>query len=299
MATIYKRNKGKKNEPYSIQYLDHEGNRRTTLGFTDRALTEQLAAKLETEARMRRTGLIDPDQERFVERKQSPIEEHLKAFERSLGDNTDKHVKLTMFRVRRIVQRCQFACLGDIEAEKVQTFLRQLCAAEDLGHRTYNHYLQAMDAFLSWCVPKRLLANPLAGLERLNQEVDIRHKRRALSAEEVGSLVSSARSSGISLQQFNGEQRARIYILSYMTGLRRKELGSLTPRSFDLKADPPKVTVEAAASKGCVAFASGAGRYAPAVAQRIGARTEALSNARTQEDVVHGQEGPGACRYRV
>ena len=36
MATIYKRNKRKKNEPYSIQYVDHTGKRRTTQGFTER-----------------------------------------------------------------------------------------------------------------------------------------------------------------------------------------------------------------------------------------------------------------------
>jgi len=36
-----------------------------------------------------------------------------------------------------------------------------------------------MDAFLYWCVTaKRLLANPLMGLERLNTEVDVRVKRR-------------------------------------------------------------------------------------------------------------------------
>jgi site-specific recombinase XerD len=98
-------------------------------------------------------------------------------------------------------------------------------------------------------VPKRLLSNPLAGLERLNQEVDVRHKHRALTADEVGTLVGSARASGVSLQRFDGEQRGRIYILSYMTGLRRNELASLSPRSFDLKADPPTVTVEAVASK--------------------------------------------------
>jgi integrase len=34
-----------------------------------------------------------------------------------------------------------------------------------------------------------------------------------------------------------------------MTGLRRKELSSLTPRSFDLVGDPPTVTVQATVSK--------------------------------------------------
>lgn len=43
--------------------------------------------------------------------------------------------------------------------------------------------------------------------------------------------------------------RARIYLMSHMTGLRKKELASLPPRSFALDADQPTVTVEAACSK--------------------------------------------------
>ena len=83
----------------------------------------------------------------------------------------------------------------------------------------------------------------------MNEEVDVRHKRRAISPREVQELVKSARESGVSIQRFDGEQRARIYIIAYMTGLRRKELGMLTKRSFDLQADPATLTVEAMTSK--------------------------------------------------
>ena len=249
MASIYKRN-GRKNEPYTIQYTDHLGNRLTEKGFTDKGLTEQFAAKLESNARLRTSGLVDPDQERCAGHKLAPIAGHLKAFEESLEDNTGKHVKLTMTRVRRIVVGCEFDNLGDVEPEAVQKFLRSLRKTEDIGHRTYNHYLQGMDTFLHWCVTtKRLLANPLLGLERLNAEVDVRHKRRALTVEEVGQLLSSARNSGVCIQRYTGEQRARIYTLSFMTGLRKNELASLTPRSFQLDATPPTLIVEAASSK--------------------------------------------------
>ena len=249
MASIYKRYK-KKNEPYTIQYRDHRGKRRTKLAFTDKGLSEELAGKLELEARMRSSGLIDPALDRFAEQKRLPIDEHLEAFEESLADNTGKHVKLTMTRVRRIVAGSAFEKLSDIDGEPVQTYLRGLRKEENLGHRTYNHYLQAMDAFCNWCVlTKRLIGNPIIGLERLNTAVDIRHPRRALSGEEVAKLVESARTSGLSIQRFSGEQRARIYLMSYMTGLRKKELASLTPRSFDLGASTPTVTVEAACSK--------------------------------------------------
>ena len=249
MASIFKRSK-RKNEPYSIQYTDHEGKRKTVKGFTDKGLTDQLAGKLETEARLRKTGLIDGELDRVAEHKQLPICEQLDAFKESLADNSGKYVKLTMTRVRRIVEGSGFGKIVDIEAEAVQTFLRKLRKENDLGHRTYNHYLQAIDAFCNWCVvTKRLLRNPILGIERLNAAVDVRHPRRALSALEVVKLLESARSSGASIQRFTGEQRARIYLMSYMTGLRRKELASLTPRSFALNASPPTITVEAACSK--------------------------------------------------
>ena len=47
MASIFKRSK-RKNSPYSIQYTDHEGKRKTVKGFTNRGLSDQLAGKLET-----------------------------------------------------------------------------------------------------------------------------------------------------------------------------------------------------------------------------------------------------------
>ncbi|MBX9791378.1 MAG: site-specific integrase, partial [Pirellulales bacterium] len=226
------------------------GKRRTKKGFTDKGLTEELAGKLESEARLRSSGMIDPLQDKLAEQKQVPIANHLAAFEESLGENTGKHVKLTMTRVRKIVEGGEIGGLGDIEPETVQAFLRKFRKDEDLGHRTYNHYLQAMDAFCNWCVvTKRLIANPILGLERLNTAVDVRHARRALTGDEVARLVESARKSGVLIQRYNGEQRARIYFVSYMTGLRKKELASLTPRSFDLDAATPTVTVEAACSK--------------------------------------------------
>lgn len=249
MASIFKRTK-RKNEPYSIQHVDHQGKRRTVKGFTDKGLSEQLAAKLESDARLRSTGLVDAEQERFAAIRNEPLEDHLQAFENSLSDNSPKHVRLTMTRIRKVVTGCKFTCLADFAPETVQLYLRSQRKTEKLGHKTYNHYLQALDSFCNWCVStRRLLSNPLRGLERLNTSLDVRHARRALTAEDVSRLVDSARSSGVVIQGFTGEQRARIYLLSYMTGLRKKEIASLSPQSFFLNGTPPTVTIEAACSK--------------------------------------------------
>src|SRR5688500_4672978 len=133
------------------------------------------------------------------------MQDHLAAFEESLSDNSPKHVKLTMSRVRRIVAGCSISSRAAINAETVRHFLRSPRKSENLGHRTYDHYLQAVDSFCNWCVvTKRLLRNPLLGLERLNTAVDIRHVRRALSSAEVSRLVESARNSRKRVQGFSG-----------------------------------------------------------------------------------------------
>lgn len=252
MASIYKRpaDKGKKNKPWLIEYVDHEGKRAYAKGFTDKALTEQLAAKLENEVMLRKRGMIDPAQERLLAIKQSPVSDHLAAFDRSLENTTPKHRKLTMTRVRRLVEASGAKALADLEAEKVEEALKELRREEDLGNRTYNHYLQAIDEFGKWLVStKRLPSNPVAGIDRLNAETDVRHKRRALTTDEMSRLVRAARESGVEVQGYPGELRARVYLMSFFTGLRRLELGSLTPRSFKLDDEQPTLVVEAACSK--------------------------------------------------
>ena len=250
MASIAKRSrdKGKKNKPYWIEYVDADGKRAFAKGFTDKGLTEQLASKLENEVMLRKRGMIDPAQERLLAIRQSPIQESLAAFERSMDNTTPKHQKLTMTRVRRLVEG--FKTIGELDAEKVEEALKEIRRTDDLGARTYNHYLQAIDEFGKWLVAtKRMPSNPVAGIERLNSETDIRHKRRALTPEEVSLLVESARRSGEVVQGYDGELRARAYLTSFFTGLRRQELGSLTPRSFRLDDDQPILKVAAACSK--------------------------------------------------
>ncbi|TWT41394.1 Tyrosine recombinase XerC [Botrimarina hoheduenensis] len=251
MATIFKRKRdaGKRNAYWWIQYFDDAGRRRTAKGYTDKRKTEAKAAKLEEHARLCRDGLIDPAQQLARDSRRTPIEAHLTAFERSLQKTSPKHVKLVMSRVRRIVGDAGMESIDDIEVDAVDEALQERLVSEEIGFRTYNHYVQAIDSFCNWMVPKRLPHNPLQGMKRLNAQEDVRHERRALLPDEFARLIESARTSGVSIQCFDGEQRARLYILSYMTGLRRKEIASLTPASFDLDGGTPTLTLQAACSK--------------------------------------------------
>ena len=253
MATVYKRaqDKGRRRQPWFIGYTDRYGKRQTCKGFTDKVETERLAAKLEHEESLRAKGLVDTEQEEAAAKKKSPIQDAIKAFEtRQLKKNSEKHAKLTLSRLRRIVDESGAKSIGEISLETIESAIGQIVDDDDLGPKTYNHYAQAINSFCNWLVAtKRLTFNPLVGLERMNAEVDVRHRRRALSSDEFSSLLTSAAESGVKIQGYSPTQRARVYLVAYYTGLRRGELASLLPESFHLDVDSPTITVEAACSK--------------------------------------------------
>ena len=109
--------------------------------------------------------------------------------------------------------------------------------------------MAAVRQFFAWLVrAKRATSNPLADLEKLNAETDVRRQRRVLTHAELGKLIDTARY-GESFRGVGGEDRAILYLLAVRTGLRASECASLTPESFRLHVTPATVTVEAGYSK--------------------------------------------------
>ena len=255
MASIYKRKQDKKKRRacWYIGYTDEHGKRKTAKGFTDKGETERLAAKIEYDVMLRKRGVVDSEKIEAAQQKRVPIAEHLADFKKSLrrnGENTENHVKLTISRIEKVIKIGNFVDLQGMPFDKVEIAVSDLREKKGFGPRTYNHYLQAIDSFGNWLsATRRTISNPFRGIARMNTEVDIRHKRRALTDTEVVQLIQSARGSGKNVQGFDGETRARIYIMAFLTGLRRKELASLTPESFKLNQANPTVVVEAACSK--------------------------------------------------
>ncbi|QDV79072.1 Tyrosine recombinase XerC [Planctomycetes bacterium K2D] len=258
MASVRKlsRDRGKKGAAYHIQFLDHRGKRRTTRGCPDKGVSEAKAAKIETLVQRVKVGIADERElEAFLGHDRSDrCEAVANEYEASLKrkGNTEKHVRLTMSRVRAVLDGAGFQTLAELDADLAEAFIAKLAVEEKLGARTYNHYLQAIDAFGNWLAhPKRrrLPHNPFAGISRRNAATDVRHARRALSPEEIAKLIATARDSKRKWQRYDGPTRARLYYLSYMTGLRKGEIASLTPQSFRLDGERPTVTIEAQHSK--------------------------------------------------
>jgi site-specific recombinase XerD len=256
MASVFKRgvDKGVKGSCYYVAWSDVSGKRRMRKAFRDKGLSEQLAAKLENEVMLRKRGLIDPEIDRLDESGRSPIDQHLAAYRKALSNRgtTAKHVNMTLNRLKFMLAGCKVGKLKDINRDIVSDFLHGLRTREKkpIGPRTFNHYVQTLDGFCRWLMAtNRMNRNPIVGVERLNAEVEVRHRRRSLTPEEMGKLINAAAKSNKKVQQYSGELRSKLYVFSYLTGLRRKELASLTPGSFDLNAQPPNVVVDAACSK--------------------------------------------------
>jgi integrase len=72
-------------------------------------------------------------------------------------------------------------------------------------------------------------------------EVLTEQRRDALTPDQAERLIASTRASKPRMGM-TGEDRAMLYMLGAVTGLRRCELQSLIPESFDLDADTPTVT---------------------------------------------------------
>jgi integrase len=271
-----------------LDFHDHQGVRRRLAGTTDRRATEAIGRTIQRLVWCKAAGeppepsLISHVGTMPLKLQDSlccvglvgearggalrPLLQHLEGTSEAPGFReslvargaTAAYVDQAVSRTRRVIQGCGFCRWNDISAGKVMVFLhglRQACpgrrgtAKRGISAQSFNGYLAAMKAFCKWMVDEEGgRHSPLAHLVGLNVRADRRHDRRAMSAEEIGRLLAATRD-GPPRCGTSGPQRAMLYRLAVETGLRAGEIASLTPESFDLSAETPTVTVQAAYSK--------------------------------------------------
>ena len=264
-------------------YLEfrHDGRVCRLPAFASKVATAELARRIEAlQALAAVHARPDADLARFLERLPAssrarlvgfglieassaaasrPLADHLRDFEAALRarGNTDTHAALTSKRVRRVFELCGFKFWSDLSASKAEQAIADLRAdrivgdetIQGLGAQSANHYLGALRQFARWMVRDgRAIENPLAHLRTLNARTDRRHQRRALDVEDLCRLIEAAEH-GADFHRIPGPERAMLYRVAAETGLRSRELRSLTRSSFELDADDPTVTVQAAYSK--------------------------------------------------
>jgi integrase len=258
MASIYRRKAGGN---YYITFWARPGQRRTVKGCKDKAATEALARKLEADAMLRREGVIDPRVDRYAKAEAQPlvvkdaedeiVGGHLADFYAALmaKGTTAKQADLVLARAAAVVDGCKATQISGLVPGAVHGVIAALRDDDGLSLQTCNHYLRAIKQFTRWLWREgRTREDALVHLQGYNVALDRRHDRRALTDDELARLIQAA-DEGSTVRGVSGPDRAMLYRLAAGTGFRAGELASLTPVSFDLGAEPPTVTIDAAYSK--------------------------------------------------
>ena len=135
-----------------------------------------------------------------------------------------------------------------IPRETVESLLE--LAARGMGPASRNYYRRHLKQFGAWLLRERRIGvNPFAHLELERIDIDVRHRRRAATADELSRLIDTARQSRHRFRDLTGPDRAMLYTVAFATGFRAAALASLTPAHFDLAADAPAVALAARNNK--------------------------------------------------
>ena len=279
MASVFKRRWSKtvngervtgESKVYTIEYTDEDGIVQRVRGFTDKTASETRALKLETDAAQVRSGMLprkaldaaakalwckECRSTGINSKTQEPcpcIEKiHLSAYRQHLEDSevSAGHLAKTVQRVADACDGCKFDNLRDLDADKLERWLAKKRRGKRFGYQSSNHYLRAVRMFMSWLIDKgAITADPFRRLEFLNEELDRRLVRRAVSTEDFHKLLKATRDSGATVLDLDAEARYLLYSVAGFTGLRAGELSKLNVSDFDFEGNT--VTVLAVHAKG-------------------------------------------------
>ena len=212
----------------------------------DKEAAKTMLRELHRKAQREAAGDVD----HFAEHRKRQLAAHLDDYTQFLSDkgNVEEHVSRTTAQIKAILDGCGFKRMADLNPSRLVEFLADLRKA-GRSISTSDGYLTAAKGFTRWLVRDRRAAeNPLIHLSAMNAKTDVRRERRAMSAEEFALLIDGTHGAK-PFRGLSGADRILLYMVAANTGLRSSELASLTSGSFDLTADPPTVTVEAAYSK--------------------------------------------------
>ncbi len=235
----------KKTSKYYGLVKDSNGKWQRVPLTTDKTASGQLLLALVKKASQREGGLADP----FEDGEQKPLLEHMKDYVTVLSQKSPGHAKDQEVKLRKLFKAIRAVFFKDINrkaAYRAQSFFK----AKKLCNRTVNRYTTALKAFCNYLHENEVVGvNPLAGKFRKLSEHEEHHGRRALSVEESAFLIWATHQAKADPRvKRPPEDRAMMYFLALRTGLRDKELCSLTKGNFNLTNNT--LTIFAKHSKG-------------------------------------------------
>ena len=180
-----------------------------------------------------KAGVVD----RFSDHRKTPLATHLDDWKRSLtaSGRGDEYVTLKLTRVRDAFDGCGWQHLGDMTADRLETFLLDLRVKQKRSVQTSNDWLQAVRQFCRWMIAnERLDRDPFARLKPGNAKLDPCRRRGEFTVEEIGKLLAVSANSATAFRGLAGPDRRMLYRVALGTGFRAAELAALRPDYFDL-----------------------------------------------------------------
>ena len=225
---------------YIASWFDENGRRKNrSTGTSDSDAAHQIARKWETDAALRRQGVIDASQARVADHSVRSVSEHVSEYlahcEHIGQDATHRSNKQS--QLAKLIDGIKAARLADLESNRVEPYLAGLVKSGS-SHRTHNQHRTTVVSFMQWCFEQgRVASNALKILPKLNEARDRRRIRRALSEEEMSRLLAASKS------------RQPYYLFAYYTGLRVKAVKAAVWGDVDFEKGLIRVKVANAKGK--------------------------------------------------
>lgn len=222
---------GKLHPKWRFQYTDWRGKRHTKTGTSSRKETEKLAQRIDAYHEEIRRG-FRPAPKLADEAAQRPfatlVNEYL-AWGNSQGGRRGRawskgHSRMQRARLKWWEEQLHPKSLSSLEKclPHVEKALRGQQERGTSG-KTINDYAATLHSFCNWCIDRDYMENdPLKKLKRFDSTP--KEVRRAMTAEEIMRLLEVA-----------PEYRRILYETAFCSGLRAKELKSLTIHDLDLR----------------------------------------------------------------
>ena len=260
----------RKTAKWYIDIFDHNRLRHKIPAFADKRLSETFGRNIESLVNCRIAGLepdaklnqwieILPDDllRKFVswgliegQRTEitKPLTEHISDYAKILeakGFSKD-YVVRTRNRLKRLISDCRFYFFRDITKSSVEIYSGKL-KKEGYSNTSRGHYLDTLKTFLNWAEQdQRIIRNPIA---KLGKPARNSAKKGILTPEQFVRLIKTTFEKNVLIGRTAGQERAVLYALAGCTGLRRKELLTLTWDDINLSADNAYVRVKACLAK--------------------------------------------------
>ena len=262
---------------YTAKYRDGLGVvHEHATGCRGKRAAEMVLGKLEEEAEKVRAGVLSSVESEMSKHRDTPLSDHIDEYitHQAAKGVHPQRVKNTKSRLQRLAEQCNLRRLTDISADALERWMLDKAEHDDrtkkpMGAGARNGYREAAIGFGNWLVTKkRMPTNPFSDVPKADANVDCRRKRRALNEEELRRLLDVARRRPLEaamtvrrgpnkgqlkanvrpevrerLERL-GRERALIYKMMALTGLRKKELTTLMIGWLELDADPPHLILD-------------------------------------------------------